>query len=79
MVSKLKGKFVLMDYSSNMFKKIQRLRQMDTLLKEYTNFFYRVALGINKVMKVLKLLLDILMVSSMLFKIIWGWWEFDIW
>lgn len=41
MVAKLKGKFVSIDYIINLFRKLQKLKQREMVVKEYTKDYYR--------------------------------------
>jgi hypothetical protein len=41
MVAKMRAKFIPKDYQTNMFRRMQNLRQKGMTVKEYTEEFYR--------------------------------------
>ena len=49
MVTKLKTKFILVDYELELFKRLQNLKQKDMSMKDYTKEFYKLifSLGIE--------------------------------
>ena len=44
MVAKLKGKFLTVDYTLNLYKKLQNLRQKEMTIKEQTKEFFRISI-----------------------------------
>ena len=44
MVTKLKAKFILVDYKLELFKRLQNLKQKDMSMKDYTEEFYKLTI-----------------------------------
>ena len=44
MVSKIREKFVPLDYQQNLCRQVQNLRQKDVSMHEYTEYFFRLSL-----------------------------------
>ena len=44
MVTKLKAKFILVDYELELFKRLQNLKQRDMTVKDYTEEFYKLTI-----------------------------------
>lgn len=44
MVTKLKAKFIPLDYELELFKKLQNLKQKYTIVKDYTEEFYKLTI-----------------------------------
>jgi hypothetical protein len=47
MVAKMKAKFIPMDYQITLFRRMQNLRQKLMSVKEYTEEFYRINIGVG--------------------------------